>query len=220
MRSLPVRSARRRFFVLNRLPPVSQDDRRAPSGLSFVRLTSEDIGGSALFRVRGRERKFHNRDGRTHSCFGFVDADGDPLSFAWLTVPSGTSTPVPLGSGVSLLLSPGSAYVWDCVTRKDMRGRGLYTETLRRLASRALSSGCYDVWICADEDNVASRRGIERAGFRPAFAVNLYRLGPVRLVRWRSRARLFVGAGAADILPPSSGSVRSAHCQGDHGASR
>ena len=62
-------------------------------------------------------------------------------------------------------MQPDDVVIGPCWTHGDFRGRGIYPAVLGRIARD------YDgtrLWIFCDEDNVSSRKGIERAGF--AFA--------------------------------------------------
>lgn len=57
----------------------------------------------------------------------------------------------------------GDVHIGPCWTDPQHRGRRLFPAVISRIA--ALHSG-RRVWMIADEDNLASRNGIERAGFR------------------------------------------------------
>jgi GNAT superfamily N-acetyltransferase len=60
-------------------------------------------------------------------------------------------------------LPPGERYLWDFVTLPDWRGRGIYPHMLQGII-RAESDSAKRFWIGHDLDNVASARGIEKAG--------------------------------------------------------
>ncbi|MCB1090186.1 MAG: GNAT family N-acetyltransferase, partial [Verrucomicrobiae bacterium] len=53
--------------------------------------------------------------------------------------------------------------IFDCWTSPDCRGQGLYPWAIRRLAAEAHSKGLRP-WIYCYEDNVSSKKGIEKAG--------------------------------------------------------
>jgi len=65
-----------------------------------------------------------------------------------------------------LRLLPGEAYIWDCVTLPAFRKNYLYSALLAYILGELRSEKLCRVWIGADFDNVASQRGIARAGFR------------------------------------------------------
>ena len=60
-----------------------------------------------------------------------------------------------------------SAVVYDVVTIPAWRGKGVYPEALRRIAGALSGEGIRDMWIYAEAENTASRRGILKAGFVP-----------------------------------------------------
>jgi predicted acetyltransferase len=65
-----------------------------------------------------------------------------------------------------LRLLEGEAYIWDCATLPAYRQRHLYSALLVHILSELQTAGLCRVWIGADQDNIASQRGIARAGFR------------------------------------------------------
>jgi GNAT superfamily N-acetyltransferase len=56
--------------------------------------------------------------------------------------------------------------LYDFTTLPDFRGRGFYTDALFQLLRLSASAGMRRALIAVDPGNVASRKGIERAGFR------------------------------------------------------
>lgn len=81
-----------------------------------------------------------------------------------------------------LTLLPGEAYVWDCVTLPAFRRNYLYSALLAYILGELRSEGLCRVWIGADLDNVASQRGIARAGFRPVAELLIARVMTLRSV--------------------------------------
>jgi hypothetical protein len=65
-----------------------------------------------------------------------------------------------------LTLLPGEAYIWDCATLPVYRQNYLYSALLVYILEELRTEGLCRVWIGADVENVASQRGIARAGFR------------------------------------------------------
>jgi GNAT superfamily N-acetyltransferase len=65
--------------------------------------------------------------------------------------------------GVDLELPDGDHYLWDFVTLPDFRGRGIYPHMLQAII-RAEVTVTERFWIGHDLDNIASARGIEKAG--------------------------------------------------------
>jgi RimJ/RimL family protein N-acetyltransferase len=72
---------------------------------------------------------------------------------------------------VQLPPAPGRAFLYNFYTSDSFRGRGLYPALLLRIRYELGREGTHDLIIDVDEPNVASRRGIAKAGFTPAGAV-------------------------------------------------
>ncbi|MFW5943207.1 MAG: GNAT family N-acetyltransferase [Chloroflexota bacterium] len=79
---------------------------------------------------------------------------------------------------------PDDAYIWDCVTRPDLRGKRLYSAFLSHCIYHLYEEGAPRIWIGSNRENVPSIKGFENAGFRPVVDVNLRRWGPVTFVRF------------------------------------
>jgi len=62
-------------------------------------------------------------------------------------------------------LLPGEAYIWDCATLPAFRQRLLYSALLNYILGELRAQNLCRAWIGADYDNVASQKGMERAGF-------------------------------------------------------
>jgi hypothetical protein len=65
-----------------------------------------------------------------------------------------------------LRLLPGEAYIWDCATLPAFRQKRLFSALLVYMVKELQAEPLCRLWIGADLDNVASQRGIARAGFR------------------------------------------------------
>jgi GNAT superfamily N-acetyltransferase len=65
--------------------------------------------------------------------------------------------------GVDFALPDGDRYLWDFVTLPAYRGQGIYPHMLQGII-RVELDGAERFWIGHDLDNVASTRGIEKAG--------------------------------------------------------
>lgn len=66
--------------------------------------------------------------------------------------------------GVDLLLPEGNRYLWDFYTLPDWRGYGIYPLMLQEIIRREVDDA-ERFWIGHDRGNIASAKGIERAGF-------------------------------------------------------
>ena len=81
-----------------------------------------------------------------------------------------------------LRLLPGEAYIWDCVTLPAFRQNYLYSALLVYILAELRSEKLCRVWIGADLENVASQRGIARAGFRAVADLLIARVLALRSV--------------------------------------
>lgn len=66
--------------------------------------------------------------------------------------------------------------IGDCLTPDKYRGKGLYPKMLRYLITKF--SVEHNVYILVDPDNIASIKGIEKAGFQKISRVKAKKFGP------------------------------------------
>jgi GNAT superfamily N-acetyltransferase len=95
-------------------------------------------------------------------CYGAV-VENNLAAYGWVTFDEEQIGEM----GLRIRLVPGEAYIWDCATAPPYRRLGLYTALLTHIVSELRGEGLCRVWIGADGDNMASQKGIARAGFRP-----------------------------------------------------
>ncbi len=81
-----------------------------------------------------------------------------------------------------LRLLPGEAYIWDCATLPPFRRIHLYSALLTYILSELRNERFCRVWIGANLENIASQRGIDRAGFRRVADVVIARVFTLRQV--------------------------------------
>lgn len=62
-------------------------------------------------------------------------------------------------------LLPGEAYIWDCATLPAFREKLLYSALLIYILDQLRAQNLCRAWIGADHDNIASQKGMARAGF-------------------------------------------------------
>lgn len=82
-----------------------------------------------------------------------------------------------VGTENEIPLEASATVIFDCWTPPSARGQGVYPWVIRELAAAASTS---TAWIYCEARNLASRRGIEKAGFVPAGRM-------WRTVRWGRR---------------------------------
>ena len=138
------------------------------SEVSFHQASVEEAG--ALAEAMGLEGKASvlERFSGGRRCY-VTCIDGAIAGYAWVSLKEEWISEL----GMSLLLAPGDAYIWDCGTLPAYRGQGLYPALLVYIQSSLRTEGLSRVWIGADTDSVPSQKGIARAGFRPIADITL-----------------------------------------------
>lgn len=98
--------------------------------------------------------------------------------------------------GLDFELPSNNRYVWDFVTLPEWRGRGIYPALLRAFIEHEADVERF--WVGHDLDNVASSRGILKAGFQPVGEVYAVEgAGPIFVAEGSAAAR---AAEAAELL--------------------
>lgn len=112
-------------------------------------------------------------------CYAGYTNEGVPAGYCWAT----TEDPWVAEVEDTLPLPPGTVWIYDCRVLPAFRGRGAYALGLeavcRDLAERGIARRALlgSLW-----ENRASRRGIEKAGFRRCGALNM-----ISIAGWRRR---------------------------------
>jgi len=113
--------------------------------------------------------------------FVLVDHDGRPLHFAWLTQFDGCFLPE-LNATVEAS-SPDAVLLRDSWTPVALRGRGHYAQAIELIADKMKASGKRP-WIFSAAANIASVRGLAKAGFQ-----RRYSLFRKRVLWWQTVTR-------------------------------
>ncbi len=165
-------------------PSAFGDAAKSSDGFELRPLSYEFLAESAMqsyddeetlqYLIRAAKRL------REKSAEGFVlvDAQGKPLHFAWATAFDGFF----LAELNAKVEAPAADCVmlFDCWTPAAGRGHGYYGETVRRVGRLVRERG-QKPWIFSAAQNVASMRGLEKAGFEQR-----YSLARRRVVGWDS----------------------------------
>ena len=114
-----------------------------------------------------------SRVDRGDKCYGaFVD--GKLAHFSWVQ----TSGAHPIDSaGVVKPVADGAFWIYNCRTSETHRGFGLYARTIRRIVKDAFVAGANIGWIYTSSTNIASQRGIAKAGFVQRETLQAVRVG-------------------------------------------
>jgi GNAT superfamily N-acetyltransferase len=111
-----------------------------------------DLGGVSEHQIRDRFATGHH--------VWIARMDGEPAGYGWVATREAAIERL----GLILTLGSGERFFWDFVTLPEWRGRGIYPRILQRMI--ASDSEASRIWIGHDIPNVASRRGIVKAGFQ------------------------------------------------------
>ena len=103
-----------------------------------------------------------------------VSIDGRMAHYSW--VQRSASHPI-TEAGVSVPVGRGAFWIYHCMTAEWARGRGIYPSTLERIVSDCFAEGDCTAWIYTSKQNVASQKGIERAGFGLVTTLHAVRIG-------------------------------------------
>jgi GNAT superfamily N-acetyltransferase len=93
--------------------------------------------------------------------------DGQPAAYGWVATIAATIGELELDFDVPAT----DRYLWDFVTLRQYRGRGIYPRLLQAIIqAEAPSAGRF--WIIHAPENAASGTGIRKAGFTPVSALS------------------------------------------------
>lgn len=159
----------------------------------LYRLSNEDVrsaaignDGSVKWELLTRSRvgqlkdvgwfdsnEFVRRLRRGDRCYT-ASIDGRVAHYSWVQ----RSALHPIAeAGVSGRAGNGAFWIYHCVTADWAKGRRIYPATLERIVSDCFAEGDTTAWIYTSKENVASQKGIERAGFRQVATLSALRVG-------------------------------------------
>jgi len=87
-----------------------------------------------------------------------------------------------------LRLEEGECEIKFCLTFPEFRGKGIYPAALHTIQRYLRERGCTRCFICVKADNIASIRGIEKAGFVSVGVTRFRKILGVQISRpWSTR---------------------------------
>jgi len=104
--------------------------------------------------------------------------DGELAAYGWVSFDEELIGELSL----RLRLLPGEAYIWDCATVPGFRQNHLFSALLVYMVRELRAEPLCRVWIGANLENIASQRGIARAGFRRVADLVVARVIALRMV--------------------------------------
>jgi CelD/BcsL family acetyltransferase involved in cellulose biosynthesis len=132
--------------------------------LAEAAMRSYDDEETMQYLLRSAKRQ---REG-TSEGFALVDAEGRPLHFAWITEFDGFF----LSELNATVKAPAEdcVMILDCWTPPAERGHAYYAQTVGLVAQQIREKG-KQPWIFSAASNVASIRGLEKAGFQLRYSL-------------------------------------------------
>jgi GNAT superfamily N-acetyltransferase len=106
---------------------------------------------------------------RGSRCF-VVSVDGTIAGYGWLSTASEWIGELQL----KISPRPGEGYIWNCVTLKEHRRKGVFRSLLLGISATARAEGMRRLWIGTVA--VPAERALEPSGFRPALRFGFLRL--------------------------------------------
>ena len=126
----------------------------------FRRVTLDLIPDLCAIRGSDTSAEFRQRFETGRQCYG-VWVMGEPAAFGWVSYEEEQIGELNL----RIRLLTGEVYIWDCATAPRFRGNGLYSALLAYILGELRAESLCRAWIGADLENVASQKGMARAGF-------------------------------------------------------
>jgi ribosomal protein S18 acetylase RimI-like enzyme len=161
-----------------------------PAGFSLVRANADQLPLiKKLPTVKLEEAERRHRDDAAL----WLVLEGETPAFACWTFFG--RLPVFAASEGALALPPHTVGLEDSVTSPDYRGRGLAPAAWSMISDILVSEGYTTMITKVAEENVPSRKAVEKAGFQDVAGMRLVRLGSRRTVSVEAS-----GSGVSDYL--------------------
>lgn len=129
-----------------------------------------------MLSIMGRDtREVERREEQCHQPY-VARLHGEVVAYGW----SAAATASIGGLDITLTMPPRNQYLWDFVTLPQCRGRGIYPRLLQSIL--LAESETERFWIGHDFENIASARGIIKAGFQQVGRLHYLRGGGMGLI--------------------------------------
>jgi hypothetical protein len=110
---------------------------------------------------------------RGDRCYGAF-LDGGLAHYCWVQDSGAHSV---FEAGLRLAVDQGDFWIYHCRTAECARGRHLYPANLIRILKDYFLAGARAGWIYTSSGNIASQKGILRAGFQQVATLEAIRVG-------------------------------------------
>ncbi len=169
------------------LPQLPELTIEPPDDLALVARLAGIDEAEAITRVSRRHQPW------------MAQVAGEPVAWGWCA-----AAELDIGElGIRRPLPSRNRYLWDFVTLPSWRGRRIYPRLLQAIITRSQDADRF--WIGHDQPNVASARGIARAGFEEVGVLYASDAGGFELVPAASSPRI-AAASALFGVPITGGS--------------
>lgn len=168
----------------------------APAGVEFRKITDQELLQVASEHLEMRRYQALYEEYRTNAAYG-VFVDGALAHVSWLILPELDRS----GKERNVRLRTGEAEITHAVTLGQFQNRGLYAYAIRCLADVCRGFNIKRLFMITGNDNVASQKGIQKAGLRSAGRI--WRIKYRHLSGWSFavRGHRFIGPGSFLKLP-------------------
>jgi len=151
------------------------------AGMQWLELEADDLRRHEYFKMVQFPEMIEHRLAQGAVCHGLL-LDGRLANLGWTQLGI-----LELDSG-AVLRDKDAGGIFDCYTMPEYRGRGLYPKSIVGMMEKLQDAGAKKAMIGVDPDNVASMRGIEKAGFGSRFLLTRRRIvGRTQLLHSSSR---------------------------------
>jgi ribosomal protein S18 acetylase RimI-like enzyme len=166
---------------------INQDDTKSP-----VFAQTATLARCSIADLRGRLKL-------GHQLFIFYEKE-QLLGYFWYST---AGLVVPWEKQLNLLIGQSAAYIWDCKVAAPARNRGLYRSALAQISVLANAETRDKIYIYCNALNIASSRGIERAGFKLIKTIDVRPLLIRRaLIQTANKTSLVGPVVSTDIFQP------------------
>lgn len=144
-----------------------------PVALHHIKKLAEVRGGIlGSMRALAYERNLRKRLENGHICFIAEDKKGQIVGYCWVAFHEIFLSEI----SKKLELSPEEADLYDAFIFPEYRGKKIYQKILQEIFTFLRKNQYVRAYGHALIDNIPSRRGIARVGYRPKKVVTLLRL--------------------------------------------
>jgi GNAT superfamily N-acetyltransferase len=126
-------------------------------------------------------------------CF-VVSVDGAIAGYGWLSTASEWIGELQL----EISPRPGEGYIWNCVTLKEHRRKGVFRSLLLGIAEIARAEGLRRLWIGTVA--IPAEKALEPSGFRPAFRFAFMRVAGLHSMQITAAGEPLLVADASAVL--------------------